>query len=135
MNKENILKLAAFIEAQRFAHSKDIEVDPEGIGQNGIVFNMSAWLDILHDQHGNACGTVMCIGGSACHLAGKKWGTAEAGAWLGVDPDTADDMFYPGFNYDWESITQVVAGKMLHNFVETGIVDWDAAGAERSGKR
>lgn len=131
MNKENILKLAEFIEAQRYKHLKDIEVDPEGMGQNGIVFNMSEWAETLHDQYGNECGTVMCIGGSACHVAGIKGSSDDAAAWLGIHWETADSMFYPDFAYNWQSITSIVAGKMLRNFVETGKVDWIAAGATR----
>lgn len=144
MNKENILKLIEFVKGLRFEHQKDIETDPEGMGQNGLLFNMQHWVERLKDNHGNVCGTVMCLGGAIAFMLGEKpyyqFGINSGARWLGVDYDTADALFYPmsidddglaTMDIDWNSINTEVAVKLLTTFMETGKVDWIAAGAIR----
>ncbi len=64
-------------------------------------FDMRFWHEALPD-----CGTACCIGGTAearMKLAGLDVGgysgkAATVGGWLGLDEDTADDLFYPADN-------------------------------------
>ena len=118
MNKENILKLAEYMETLR----------PEKYNQRYV-----------EHPPGPRCGTPSCIAGHAAFLSGL-WGYTpfpieEARYWLGLSSNTARPLFAPfpfvegGLEY--KPSPQDAAWTLRH-LAETGEVRWqvDVEGAE-----
>jgi hypothetical protein len=101
-------------------------------------FDMTSWFSsmrvapaqMLHD-----CGTAGCIAGWAFALQNQKSkDTIDAltedyavddfaGAWLGLDADTADQLFVPQ-RISLHAITRAHAVRALDHLLATGEVDW-----------
>lgn len=92
MNKENLLKVADFIEQETVNHKGEISID-------GNIFNMAHWRQspstgpVLRDKALN-CGTAACIGGWAEVLSWEE-GCWDVNEWLGLDLISAKALFYP----------------------------------------
>ena len=124
-NKENILKLADFIEREM------------------IPFKMSVWNDKGIKP---LCETACCIGGSGIVLMSMEkeqnfdlekttFGELESSQdrvanWLGLDLIESNILFLPR-GWDWTSSKKMYpkekAVKVLRNLAETGKVDWKNA--------
>lgn len=127
MNKANILRVADAIEKGELV-------------KRGIGFNMEEFISgagIQSDpptDHFRKCSTVACIAGwaySISHprrnirsLAGTTTISEGAAHWLGLDDDTAMDLFVPTEIYDFATITPAHAVAVLRHLAETGEVDW-----------
>ena len=109
----NIVNINKTIEAIR--HQRDI----------GIFFDMGTFFDSNH-----SCGTSACIGGFAAILAnggtmrvGRDY-ESEGREYLGLDPETAGNLFYPGATeYGYEASADD-AIKVLEHLKATGEADW-----------
>lgn len=98
-------------------------------------FNMNTWYaGGEHDYKGNECGTAMCIGGAAEQFFSEYQTTSNStkvevksgSEILGLDYDTAYDLFYPD-SYLFESyddITPFMAAVVIRHLIATGEVDW-----------
>lgn len=87
-NQENIAKLIEAIKTESVAK-----------------FDMDTWV------YETGCGTIACIGGTVCLLAGitpyfefSNPSVVRAGDWLGIAPAFADELFYGVFHGDLEHV-------------------------------
>lgn len=90
------------------------------------AFNMGEW------QAESDCGTVCCIGGTACNWYGRngeerRFGSLDgARDLLGLKYKEAIDLFYVnGENTDLEDITPAWAARCIDHLIATGVVDWE----------
>lgn len=139
MNKRTILKVAKAIETA--AKRKE--------GLRGVGFNMDSYIadaDEVRCDHVDSCGTVSCIAGWTCLVAGGLNDAdslreieatqsvyaipRRAAEILGIDFETRYDLFTPHGAGPWASITPAHAVAVLRHLAETGVVDW-SVGASR----
>jgi hypothetical protein len=77
------------------------------------LFNMASWMC------DSECGTVACIGGTACLLAGDPL--------LFVDSFSTDKLFYPPYGSQISKITTKQAACALRSYLTTGDPKWEEA--------
>jgi hypothetical protein len=78
------------------------------------LFNMASWMC------DSECGTVACIGGTACLLAGNPLLFFDG-------PASTDALFYPPRSIKPKSITAEQAASALRSYLTTGDPDWTEA--------
>jgi hypothetical protein len=114
-----LVKTLKLLETNKLRHAMApayrFEIWPEECGFDGL-FNMETWIS------GSACGTVACIGGTACLLAGddllfhgeKSEGDTEA-------------LFFPPYYVKRSKITTEQAARALRSYLTTGDPKWTEA--------
>lgn len=124
MNKERLTQVAEWLEA----------------GAPERKFNMNRLLNISETTDTvNWCGTECCIAGYVVTKFAPEdvaivadSGSADwlAGKLLDLEPETADDLFYPKDSHarqieDWSAITATQAATVVRHLIETEEVNWE----------
>ena len=133
MNKERIRKLADVIEKLESSdkvpprpHTDYTILDPsEQRLEDAQYFDMR--------RVSFACGSPACIAGWAAYLFADKQMGSTAQSLLEIDSIEAEQLFVPtNYNADYTAypgeegwISPHRAAKVLRNFADTGIVDWN----------
>jgi hypothetical protein len=86
------------------------QLDPSFDG----LFNMASWVC------DSECGTVACIGGTACLLAGDPLLFVD-------DPCSTEELFYPPHGSQTSRITTDQAARALRSYLTTGDPKWTEA--------
>jgi hypothetical protein len=114
-----LVKTLKLLETNKLQHviapGYRFETPPAACGFDG-VFNMAPWIS------DSACGTVACIGGTACLLAG------DPELFHGEEPagDT-DALFFPPHYVKSNKITTEQAARALRSYLTTGDPKWTEA--------
>ena len=105
-------------------------------------FNLSAWHSRVFEGEEThvsyECGTFACIAGWSAYLADYELSMVEydisdiASDWLGLDPQTARELFTPAIHVTYTSITREDAILVLSHLRDTGEVDWSIIAETRS---
>ena len=113
-----LVKTLKLLETNKLRHAMApayrFEIWPADCSFDGL-FNMATWIS------GSACGTVACIGGTACLLAGDEllFHNAEP------EPAALDTLFFPPLERG--KITTEQAARALRSYLTTGDPRWTEA--------
>jgi hypothetical protein len=118
-----LVKTLKLLETNKLQHATSpryrFEIRPEDCEFNGL-FNMATWIS------GSACGTVACIGGTACLLANDP-----LLFFCGQPAGNTDALFFPVFPpgscVNQTKITTEQAARALRSYLTTGDPKWTEA--------
>lgn len=119
--------LLRHIVPERFGRSYEALAPETDDIPNTHVFNMNCWLSEREED----CGSIGCIGGTACLIAGDlklfhRFPAALDNNYTEEMPTALYNLFYPtndGISYD--NITPEEAAKQLRLYLTTGTHDWN----------
>ena len=127
MNRENILKVADAIEQHSIP---DLGFNMDWL-ETERIYRLSGHREIVRkDNTGRDCGTIACIAGWACRLAGVPANFGSARKFLGIPENLRDPLFYAhgsAVQDRLEDIQPQTAVAVLRHLAETGEVDWNRA--------
>ena len=121
---EALITTLTLLENDAIVHVREMDHGIRAKDPKKPVFNMAVW----HER--TACGSVMCIGGSA-----EFFGKLESNQ-LSIKAENMDDagepalynLFYPGLEQDYDTLTAKQGAKALRHYLKTGRADsWKVA--------
>lgn len=124
--RDALIKTLALLDSGQlqYINIEEHEYDVRSVMEKKFTgnFNMSEWTFASKQ-----CGTVACIGGTACLIAHDLGLFPNPDYSNKLKNEELHDLFYPPLDGSWNDITPEQAATALRSYLTTGNAQWKAA--------